>query len=136
VCSQVLGGNGYVNDYPTGRILRDAKLYEIGAGAAKCVCVPVCMCVWACVCVGLCACACVCVCACGCACACACARADLARLHAPAFQACTLTAHPCHRRTRTHIRTLRASHTTGTSEIRRMLIGRELLKLTEAAGGV
>lgn len=30
---QVLGGNGYVNDYPTGRILRDAKLYEIGAGA-------------------------------------------------------------------------------------------------------
>jgi alkylation response protein AidB-like acyl-CoA dehydrogenase len=29
---QVLGGNGYVNDYPTGRILRDAKLYEIGAG--------------------------------------------------------------------------------------------------------
>ena len=29
---QVLGGNGYVNDYPTGRLLRDAKLYEIGAG--------------------------------------------------------------------------------------------------------
>jgi isovaleryl-CoA dehydrogenase len=29
---QVLGGNGYVNDYPAGRILRDAKLYEIGAG--------------------------------------------------------------------------------------------------------
>lgn len=32
VVCQVLGGNGYVNDYPTGRILRDAKLYEIGAG--------------------------------------------------------------------------------------------------------
>jgi len=29
---QMLGGNGYVNDYPAGRILRDAKLYEIGAG--------------------------------------------------------------------------------------------------------
>ncbi|WP_378942426.1 acyl-CoA dehydrogenase family protein [Mesorhizobium sp. ANAO-SY3R2] len=29
---QVLGGNGYINDYPVGRILRDAKLYEIGAG--------------------------------------------------------------------------------------------------------
>ena len=29
---QSLGGNGYINDYPTGRILRDAKLYEIGAG--------------------------------------------------------------------------------------------------------
>lgn len=29
---QLLGGNGYVNDYPTGRLLRDAKLYEIGAG--------------------------------------------------------------------------------------------------------
>ncbi|MGA8277738.1 MAG: isovaleryl-CoA dehydrogenase [Rhodanobacteraceae bacterium] len=29
---QCLGGNGYINDYPTGRILRDAKLYEIGAG--------------------------------------------------------------------------------------------------------
>ncbi len=29
---QALGGNGYINDYPTGRILRDAKLYEIGAG--------------------------------------------------------------------------------------------------------
>jgi alkylation response protein AidB-like acyl-CoA dehydrogenase len=33
---QVLGGNGYVNDYPTGRILRDAKLYEIGAGVFVC----------------------------------------------------------------------------------------------------
>ena len=29
---QCLGGNGYINDYPTGRLLRDAKLYEIGAG--------------------------------------------------------------------------------------------------------
>ena len=29
---QCLGGNGYTNDYPTGRLLRDAKLYEIGAG--------------------------------------------------------------------------------------------------------
>ncbi|KAG7199084.1 hypothetical protein KM043_017980 [Ampulex compressa] len=29
---QILGGNGYINDYPTGRILRDAKLYDIGAG--------------------------------------------------------------------------------------------------------
>jgi len=28
---QTLGGNGYINDYPTGRLLRDAKLYEIGA---------------------------------------------------------------------------------------------------------
>ena len=29
---QCLGGNGYINEYPAGRILRDAKLYEIGAG--------------------------------------------------------------------------------------------------------
>ena len=29
---QALGGNGYTNDYPAGRLLRDAKLYEIGAG--------------------------------------------------------------------------------------------------------
>ena len=29
---QSLGGNGYINDYPTGRLLRDAKLYDIGAG--------------------------------------------------------------------------------------------------------
>jgi isovaleryl-CoA dehydrogenase len=29
---QALGGNGYVNEYPTGRLLRDAKLYDIGAG--------------------------------------------------------------------------------------------------------
>ena len=32
---QALGGNGYVNDYPAGRILRDAKLYEIGAGTSE-----------------------------------------------------------------------------------------------------
>ena len=32
---QVLGGNGYVNGYPTGRLLRDAKLYEIGAGTSE-----------------------------------------------------------------------------------------------------
>ncbi|MES2918422.1 MAG: isovaleryl-CoA dehydrogenase [Pseudomonadota bacterium] len=32
---QVLGGNGYINDYPTGRYLRDAKLYEIGAGTSE-----------------------------------------------------------------------------------------------------
>ena len=32
---QALGGNGYINDYPTGRILRDAKLYEIGAGTSE-----------------------------------------------------------------------------------------------------
>jgi isovaleryl-CoA dehydrogenase len=29
---QTLGGNGYINEYPTGRLLRDAKLYAIGAG--------------------------------------------------------------------------------------------------------
>jgi len=32
---QVLGGNGYINDYPTGRLWRDAKLYEIGAGTSE-----------------------------------------------------------------------------------------------------
>ncbi len=32
---QVLGGNGYINEYPTGRLLRDAKLYEIGAGTSE-----------------------------------------------------------------------------------------------------
>ena len=32
---QVLGGNGYLNDYPAGRLLRDAKLYEIGAGTSE-----------------------------------------------------------------------------------------------------
>src|SRR5438067_7996840 len=31
---QLLGGNGYINDYPTGRLLRDAKLYEIGVGTS------------------------------------------------------------------------------------------------------
>jgi alkylation response protein AidB-like acyl-CoA dehydrogenase len=30
-----VGGNGYINEYPTGRILRDAKLYEIGAGTSE-----------------------------------------------------------------------------------------------------
>ena len=32
---QCLGGNGYINDYPVGRLLRDAKLYEIGAGTSE-----------------------------------------------------------------------------------------------------
>jgi isovaleryl-CoA dehydrogenase len=32
---QLLGGNGYTNDYPVGRLLRDAKLYEIGAGTSE-----------------------------------------------------------------------------------------------------
>ena len=32
---QCLGGNGYINDYDTGRLLRDAKLYEIGAGTTE-----------------------------------------------------------------------------------------------------
>ncbi len=32
---QALGGNGYINDYPTGRLWRDAKLYEIGAGTSE-----------------------------------------------------------------------------------------------------
>jgi len=32
---QLLGGNGYTNDYPAGRLLRDAKLYEIGAGTSE-----------------------------------------------------------------------------------------------------
>ena len=32
---QLLGGSGYINDYPTGRLLRDAKLYEIGAGTSE-----------------------------------------------------------------------------------------------------
>lgn len=30
-----IGANGYINDYPTGRFLRDAKLYEIGAGTSE-----------------------------------------------------------------------------------------------------
>ena len=32
---QLLGGTGYINEYPTGRLLRDAKLYEIGAGTSE-----------------------------------------------------------------------------------------------------
>jgi isovaleryl-CoA dehydrogenase len=32
---QALGGNGYINDFPTGRLLRDAKLYDIGAGTSE-----------------------------------------------------------------------------------------------------
>jgi isovaleryl-CoA dehydrogenase len=32
---QLLGGNGYINDYPAGRLMRDAKLYEIGAGTSE-----------------------------------------------------------------------------------------------------
>ena len=32
---QALGGNGYINEYDTGRLLRDAKLYEIGAGTTE-----------------------------------------------------------------------------------------------------
>lgn len=34
-CIQCLGGNGYINEYPAGRLLRDAKLYEIGAGTSE-----------------------------------------------------------------------------------------------------
>jgi isovaleryl-CoA dehydrogenase len=32
---QCLGANGYTNDFPTGRLLRDAKIYEIGAGTSE-----------------------------------------------------------------------------------------------------
>jgi isovaleryl-CoA dehydrogenase len=32
---QILGGNGYINEYPVGRLWRDAKLYEIGAGTSE-----------------------------------------------------------------------------------------------------
>jgi isovaleryl-CoA dehydrogenase len=32
---QALGANGYINEYPAGRLLRDAKLYEIGAGTSE-----------------------------------------------------------------------------------------------------
>ncbi len=32
---QALGGNGYINEFSTGRLLRDAKLYEIGAGTSE-----------------------------------------------------------------------------------------------------
>ncbi len=34
-CIQILGGNGYMNEYAAGRLLRDAKLYEIGAGTSE-----------------------------------------------------------------------------------------------------
>lgn len=34
-CVQILGGNGYIKDYPAERMLRDAKLYEIGAGTSE-----------------------------------------------------------------------------------------------------
>lgn len=34
---QMLGGNGYINDYPTGRIFRDAQLYRVGAGTQEIV---------------------------------------------------------------------------------------------------
>jgi isovaleryl-CoA dehydrogenase len=39
---QLLGGNGYTNEYPVGRIARDAKLYEIGAGTSPCSLVLLC----------------------------------------------------------------------------------------------
>ena len=32
---QILGGNGYTNDYPTGRLMRDSKLFEIGGGTSE-----------------------------------------------------------------------------------------------------
>jgi Acyl-CoA dehydrogenase, C-terminal domain len=35
ICVHAAGGNGYINDYPVGRLLRDAKLYEIGAGTSE-----------------------------------------------------------------------------------------------------
>jgi alkylation response protein AidB-like acyl-CoA dehydrogenase len=93
---QVLGGNGYTNDYPTGRILRDAKLYEIGAGQcvvrASCSAVPL---------------------------------SPTLDPSAPVIAHSTLC------------RMLPLpSHHTGTSEIRRMLIGRELFKLVEGASGM
>ena len=34
-CLQLLGGNGYINEYAAGRLVRDAKLYEIGAGTSE-----------------------------------------------------------------------------------------------------
>ena len=34
-CIQVFGGNGYINEYPCGRLLRDAKLYDIGGGTKE-----------------------------------------------------------------------------------------------------
>ena len=34
-CMQIFGGNGYINEYPCGRLLRDAKLYDIGGGTKE-----------------------------------------------------------------------------------------------------
>ena len=34
-CIQIYGGNGYINEYPCGRLLRDAKLYDIGGGTKE-----------------------------------------------------------------------------------------------------
>ena len=34
-CIQLFGGNGYINEYPCGRLLRDAKLYDIGGGTKE-----------------------------------------------------------------------------------------------------
>jgi len=34
-CIQIFGGNGYINEYPCGRLLRDAKLYDIGGGTVE-----------------------------------------------------------------------------------------------------
>lgn len=34
-CIQIFGGNGYINEYPCGRLLRDAKLYDIGGGTKE-----------------------------------------------------------------------------------------------------
>jgi len=34
-CTDLIGGNGFINDYASGRLLRDAKLYEIGAGTSE-----------------------------------------------------------------------------------------------------
>ena len=34
-CVQIFGGNGYINEYPCGRLLRDAKLYDIGGGTKE-----------------------------------------------------------------------------------------------------
>ena len=35
IATQIFGGNGYINEYPVGRLWRDAKLYEIGAGTSE-----------------------------------------------------------------------------------------------------
>ena len=34
-CMQIFGGNGYINEYPCGRLVRDAKLYDIGGGTCE-----------------------------------------------------------------------------------------------------